>query len=346
MKTITLIFAIIFSISASAQRRGGIGDGGGNAIAEELLPAHQITYLLGKAKEPTFYVLRHLEYFGVKQEVSEKIFRGPKTIYQVLAEAQFDPVDKGGCEGIGGSETEHDANSLKTYPKICFSLESLSQKLHERSGKPQLIALIIHELSHVVGATEDEAQELQRLVLEKTSNRIFDVVPELVKDYDRKLEEMQNNVEGLLALMQVSELQACMGFEGVMFSAFQLNDHHSEFQRDPGISVIGVKGIFDYLVFMMKSYNLTASCYKSSPKYQADLDKVRKLFANKDKVKAIEFFRTTFSSDPGPDYPLPDVDIRRVTGKDRKNRLIEIKEMSDILKRLRASLYSPTGSKE
>lgn len=88
------------------------------------------------------------------------------------------------------SENGHtDGSLMATEPaRICISGFSMSKKLNAENAKNQLEALIVHELSHLMGATEVEAQEIQKQYLEDMR---FVSKEALLNEYKTKLSAME-----------------------------------------------------------------------------------------------------------------------------------------------------------
>lgn len=95
-----------------------------------------------------------------------KLFGGPKTIFDVIQSAQIELKQVGPCidpntgDEVDGSAPGSNNNS------ICLSLDRLTQKLSKDNVYTQTLGLIAHEFSHLVGANESEADEIQKLVVD------------------------------------------------------------------------------------------------------------------------------------------------------------------------------------
>lgn len=210
----TGIVVAVSSFSASAQK-GRIGDGSGDIEEDRTVSGPRIVEWLEGSKIPMLYSLYFLELTleefakdnltGANdvsyRTIYRKLFLSKKTMYQALKEAQWDPIDLGSCETPGNPE-EKDANSLRNWPKVCFSLERLS-RMKQRFGKTQLMALIAHELAHVSGdsladgATEDEAKAVQSLVQSQLSDSALDNASSVGMNFRKGIRSLIESFQGL-----------------------------------------------------------------------------------------------------------------------------------------------------
>lgn len=97
-------------------------------------------------------------------EIYTKLFDGPVTIYQIIDQTQIEARSSGPCLDYEGKP--HDGSVIgKKAGSICISVSNIKVKLREDNYQNQVAALILHELSHLVGADEVQAQRLQWIIL-------------------------------------------------------------------------------------------------------------------------------------------------------------------------------------
>jgi hypothetical protein len=318
---IFLFLGFTFAFSASAQRRGGIGDGGGNAMEESLAQPVLINEWLTQAKEPTLYSLHNVE--AILQQFAQrkaddaaiyaKLFKGPKTIYKVLDESVFKPVATGGCEGVG-TEEEKDANSLKDAPNICFSLENLAQKLHVFAGKVQLMALIVHELSHALGATETEAIEVQSLVQYNTGSMAFDKAHGSAENYRHNL---AHAVATAKTIGSDDVRKKCLPEISLVTEIGTLFNDGAN-QVPDGLAVPSPRGSGFLFAAFIKAQTLMRACYgpgDSLGNLERDLFKGR---------KEVSLSETAATMGAGGDPWLPAGTVRRIDRKTAPKELADI----------------------
>ncbi len=91
-------------------------------------------------------------------------------------------VSRGPCFDSEGNAVDA---SAKDFPIICFSLERLSSRLSNDTVQPELLALVLHEVSHGEGVetTESEAVIIQNIVKSGLTNEPYSKILNLVKSY-------------------------------------------------------------------------------------------------------------------------------------------------------------------
>ncbi len=122
--------------------------------------------------------------------LDKKLFTGKKTIFDLIKQTEIEVLNSAPClsRSVGPNgkiiETEADgaADSTKSTP-VCISASRLSEKLIEDNYQPETQALVAHELSHLLGATEFEAEVLQTHVHEVLSEISFERFVKAADDY-------------------------------------------------------------------------------------------------------------------------------------------------------------------
>lgn len=173
--------------------RGGTGvDGGGGNRLASLHPSKEaIKTWIEFIKGPASLVLKRIEMVTGKPtsetspllvNLHKKLFAGKSTIYHALKEAQFQVQESGPCYDTSGKEVD---GSAKDMPKICISSQRLSKSLTLENAQPELLALVIHEVSHMMGATEKEAMKIQEIARAGLSSNPLDEIPGTVRQLAR-----------------------------------------------------------------------------------------------------------------------------------------------------------------
>ena len=117
---------------------------------------------------------------------AEKLFAQSRDAYSYLdSEIRFK------TEAPCGSADKHSDGSVvsESPAVICISGFSMSRKLNEGNAKIQLEALIVHEIAHLTGATEEEAIAIQSQYL---SDMRFVSEESLAKMYDARWEALSS----------------------------------------------------------------------------------------------------------------------------------------------------------
>jgi hypothetical protein len=89
-----------------------------------------------------------------------KLFDGEKTIYQILAATKVELRFNAPCLDSAGAPWDGSMYS-STPGAVCLSPFTMAPKLNDGNVGPETIALLIHEMSHLLGTNEDEAKEIQ-----------------------------------------------------------------------------------------------------------------------------------------------------------------------------------------
>ena len=175
----SFVFASILAQSslALAGTTGGISGGGGGttnpspvsrervAEAVEKGPGPILAYLKGAQSRYDWALSTKSGELGDEHGEREKalfikLFSGPKTILDIYAKAKIEIRSTEPCYDAEGKPWDGSVYA-STPGAVCISSFTMAPKLSERNVASETMALIIHELSHQLGANEDEAQAIQ-----------------------------------------------------------------------------------------------------------------------------------------------------------------------------------------
>ena len=336
--------AALLSCTAFA---GGVNDGGGNAHKAPLLGPNAIKKILSDSKGPLVYVFRSIEFStsldknASEQDLSlrihRKLFDGPKSIFQALKEANLQPIEHGGCPDLSGKE--NDASALKDAPNICFSLEFLEKKLHEDSGNIELLALVAHEVSHLAGTDETEAELIQAIVREHISNHTLSRFEENFKNYQKKVADTLNTTTVILSYARASRSAfVCMGLQGLMTANNELMQINFDASSNLGVSFLGTEGMSFVNAATLKSMNAAISCYPDEFNFY---DFSKSFFKEKSSRPLKEFQTALAASNNQSDnfmLHVPDMNIRKIEKTSNKSLIAELEDIQALLTQLQANL--------
>lgn len=197
----------IFAIGLNAQAGPRIVGNGGDVIEANPISTMDIERLLPAAKLPILSWLHHLdrniqiakERSGQNQlyinptSAERLLFQSGEKVYGILDRLQINFTAETPCGSIDGWRD----GSVISMPvsEICISGYSMSRKLNRRNAPLQLQALILHELSHLLGANEAEAVSLQRQYL-SDMEYVSDI--SIQNEYQRGLTALGNLKSSLL----------------------------------------------------------------------------------------------------------------------------------------------------
>jgi hypothetical protein len=175
--------ATSLSVSVAFGGEGGAfnGAGGGDAAHAKKITTDQLKQAIESAKSGALIWLNGYE-IRIREQIRifgfgsgkvdpafEKIFLGSRTIYDVLRDNKIELRTDRACVDKNGKK--RDASIVSETPNaICFSAPRLVKRLSMENYKYRLVALAIHEASHLVGTSEEEAVRLETLAINDLQN--------------------------------------------------------------------------------------------------------------------------------------------------------------------------------
>ncbi|MFN3697716.1 MAG: hypothetical protein ACK4VO_09775 [Pseudobdellovibrio sp.] len=342
-----LFLSIFFTTScqsnrAIAQQGGGADTGGGNTIGSAKVTAEEVKKYIEKSKDLSVYIFRRKEFLLLSPQhrgssfelLGKKLFKGQKSIYQALIEAVIRPVESGPCYDSQGKEVDA---SAKDAPNLCFSLERLSARLNADSVQSEVLAIVAHELSHMVGTTESEAKFLQGMVKDSLANDPYNKLPKLIKQYKSNVNDALDNVNYLskkVDALTVQELCVGLSVQLPLLNQLLQNNLNSLTDNEKnGIAYSSSKEISAIQATLLKSINSLTFCNYSNPDYQ----EIVKKFNGRDKMLLPEFQMTLYPDEIGMITP-PNWIIRRLYPMNLNSLKLELFDMSNALKNILSSI--------
>ena len=178
MKTV-LLTVLLLSIQVFAKHgiEGGMSGGGGYVINPEspvkyIDPEH-VEDMIEEYGTPSLnnYLqdknqkLQNGQVLGHEIAALQKIFSSEKNIFKTLKETKIIVEEEKSCFGKDGEPTDGSFFNSKKKA-ICISAKNIAEKVHHTELKPQALALMAHEYAEVMGLSEDEAVQVQKIVLD------------------------------------------------------------------------------------------------------------------------------------------------------------------------------------
>ncbi len=163
---LTITTALLLSLPAHA---GGVSDGGGRTTNPN--PANP-ERIVGTARQTTGLALvswlnaeegnfNRLDSNARATSPFRKLFVPGRNIFDVIHETSIELRMSAPCLDAQG--TPWDGSIYPTAPNaICISPFTMAPKLTEMNYDIETVALIAHELSHLLGTTEEEARAIQQ----------------------------------------------------------------------------------------------------------------------------------------------------------------------------------------
>ncbi|MGE0631657.1 MAG: hypothetical protein AB7O96_04575 [Pseudobdellovibrionaceae bacterium] len=166
MKTFTnkmiCFLSLLAGMTANA-REGGISAGGGGLQESDRLSVQEVSSLIRDSRWSLLMYFNYASFMADSQTRPHqtKIYSGPVNIIQMLSTVEIEIKQSTPCiDGLGNKLTAE-----ATLPNhVCISASELSAQLIPETAQKEVIALLAHELSHLLGMNEAEAKALQKEV--------------------------------------------------------------------------------------------------------------------------------------------------------------------------------------
>lgn len=173
--TLTLIISVC-SVNGFAKTIGGVSGGGGFVINPVRPTAPQsperIEDMIKASKKITIqYIQQKKNQFhadqmqGHEKNLYDQLLHAPtKNIEHVLANYKVHVEDEDPCFTSDNQPVDGSIHSEKPN-SICISALTFAEKVHEDTVHVQAAALILHEMSEVVGLSDEDAVHIQTIAL-------------------------------------------------------------------------------------------------------------------------------------------------------------------------------------
>lgn len=169
----TLILSVFFTLPTTARPiNGGVSDGGGGSVGSSAVTPRQIAQGVPSLAHwilPWLY-RQQAQFLGLspadqKNSVVAKLFPAQgDDILALIPKISFELRLSGPCFDAKGAPKEGSIFA-KNKNQLCLSPFLLSQKLSSSDMSAETAALMIHELSHLLGTSEAEAVAIQKSAL-------------------------------------------------------------------------------------------------------------------------------------------------------------------------------------
>lgn len=163
-----LIFAALLFLGAGVSPSaigGGVDGGGGGTLPSEHISEAAVIRTVQKAKQDLRLFVRYLDWSqkgGGIAHLSQKLFGGPTTLEDILESIDVEVRTDRPCYDAYGKEVDGSIYASKPST-FCLSAFTIAPKLIEERARTEILALVLHELSHFLDASEDEAVEFQKM---------------------------------------------------------------------------------------------------------------------------------------------------------------------------------------
>ncbi|MBK9293425.1 MAG: hypothetical protein IPM57_03125 [Oligoflexia bacterium] len=156
MKILAVFLTTVIATSVFA---GGISGGGGGTIIPDPAGTEFIKLQLTNARLSLLMFFKNLSYSKSRPE----LFAGQDNIIEKIKTYSLNIETAKACVDFDGQANDGSINSDPNT--ICISAFTIGQKVSMITAYPQLLALLAHEYSHLMGYDEKQATEFQKEVL-------------------------------------------------------------------------------------------------------------------------------------------------------------------------------------
>lgn len=160
-KFFAVLFFLAFTSShLSLAAGGGAGnDGSGGNSDPDYVTKLDIMDYTADSFETIADVFRYLSFSQSSNIYNSVLFKGPRTVFDSLYSVTINYKPDEPCIDNEGNEKDGAADIKRQT--ICLSLARIQKRLNKGNLKRELMALLVHEISHLAGANEMQAMALQ-----------------------------------------------------------------------------------------------------------------------------------------------------------------------------------------
>jgi hypothetical protein len=164
LNQILVIMSLMLSTSTIAKDGNVSGGGGGETLPQNPVSPARIYEVVTRAKLGLRLFLKNELYrYGITEihsPLEQKLFGSQKTLADALETADIEIQMDAPCYNADNKPVDGSIVGVRKG-NICISPFSIAPKLIEERAYIETLALILHELTHTIGANEVEANEYQ-----------------------------------------------------------------------------------------------------------------------------------------------------------------------------------------
>jgi hypothetical protein len=146
--------------------QGGVDGGGGGTLPAKPIANYEFDQVIATAKRDLgLFTKQGMRNYSrrtsEKSVINTKLYGGSITLWDILQTTDLEVLYDRPCKDANGHPRDGSIHASKPNT-ICLSAFLISPKTISERAKVEIYSLILHELSHLLGTTEAEAQEYQR----------------------------------------------------------------------------------------------------------------------------------------------------------------------------------------
>jgi hypothetical protein len=284
MKKLFLAAVTTITFQSTQSLAGGVSDGGGGTIIQNPVGTEYIANQLEHIRPSLLFFLKNTCVGAT--DACAGMNEGTSTIFDKIKTYSIDIQKNDSCYDFNGYKVDGSIRSKQGT--ICISAFTIGTKVNKDSAFPQLIALLAHEYSHLMGYDENQAHQFQLHCLQMLQYGASPAGGDLVAY------EFTENSRQTIKLL--SDAQRAIETQNLFAKAYYLVQQAGDNNLFPYISYffpLDQKETIFVQNIRMRLYNLNlygCATYELDAKEKADCDsKYNQIFAGADKLDAATF---------------------------------------------------------
>jgi hypothetical protein len=149
---------------AEKRSEGGVNGGGGGTLPANPISVKDVVKIVNGAKtELQLIVTYHgsLSRPAMQSPLEKMLYGGRVTIFDKINTTDIEVLTDRACKDTSNRDVDGSAFASKAN-SICISAYRIAPKLIAERAKTEILALMLHEFSHLLGANEVQAQDYQQ----------------------------------------------------------------------------------------------------------------------------------------------------------------------------------------
>lgn len=273
-----------------SDEEGGISAGGGGTLPANPIGAYKVVEIVDSAKRTLKLYFNHQRKYNPSFPELEdyKYFFGDNNLTTVLEKTEIEILEDRPCKNKFGKDV--DASIHASRPNtICLSAFRIAPKLIEENAQKEILALLIHELSHFLGSNEKEAVSLQKMTayhLQNLTNqdlglaelRLWDAPHQVEKIFRSKqtIHDLisKENLPSIRAELELvskglSDFEKFFEQQPLSFTDFTLNEYERLLHSKLRLARIFVESIDPTYRFQLDSKEIYEKCFETGESFTA-----------------------------------------------------------------------------
>lgn len=162
------VLGTLLTTTSLASANGGVSGGGGGTLPSNPVSTYFIEKVIQEAKRDLRLFIKYellRNDYANPTALEKKLFGGTKNLWDVLEETNIELRETRPCYDSANNEVDGSIYSNKKN-HICISSFRIAPKLIKQNARIETLALILHELTHLLGADEKEATSYQQMAVQ------------------------------------------------------------------------------------------------------------------------------------------------------------------------------------